>query len=110
MTENMITIAKKSKEAFLKMMNLDISIKNKALASIAKKLEENKEEIFKANEEDLKEAQNLLDNGEINKATFDRLKLNEAKLNDLIKGLNDLIHLDDPINKILWAKELDKDL
>lgn len=110
MTENMITIAKKSKEAFLKMMNLDTSIKNKALASIAKKLEENKEEIFKANKEDLKDAQNLLDNGEINKATFDRLKLNEAKLNDLVKGLNDLIHLDDPINKVLWAKELDKDL
>ena len=37
-------------------------------------------------------------------------KINENKINDLITGLNDLIKLDDPVNKILWQKELDEDL
>lgn len=107
---NMLEIAKNSKEAFLKMMNLDDSTKNQALNLIAKKLEENKEEIFKANAQDLTEAQALVESGEINKATYDRLKLNETKLKDLIKGLNDLMKLEDPVNKVLWEKELDKNL
>ncbi len=107
---NMTQIAKNAKNAFLKMMTLDTDTKNKALLNIAKKLEENKEEIFKANKIDLEEAKLLVENGEINKATYDRLKLNENKLNDLIKGLNDLVHLKDPINEILWEKELDDGL
>ncbi len=103
-------VAKNAKNAYLKTMNLDAEIKNKALSAISKKIEENKEEIFKANDEDLKLAQIMLQEGKINQATFNRLKINENKINDLITGLNDLIKLDDPVNKVLWQKELDKDL
>lgn len=103
-------IAQNTKNAYLKTMNLDVEIKNKALSAIAKKIEENKEEIFKANNEDLKLAQTMLQEGKINQATFNRLKINENKINDLITGLNDLIKLDDPVNKVLWQKELDEDL
>ena len=103
-------IAQNTKNAYLKTMNLDVEIKNKALSAIAKKIEENKEEIFNANNEDLKLAQTMLQEGKINQATFNRLKINENKINDLITGLNDLIKLDDPVNKVLWQKELDEDL
>ena len=103
-------IAQNTKNAYLKTMNLDVEIKNKALSAIAKKIEENKEEIFKANNEDLKLAQTMLQEDKINQATFNRLKINENKINDLITGLNDLIKLDDPVNKVLWQKELDEDL
>ena len=101
---DMLKIAKDAKDAFLKMMNLDGSIKNEALNLIAKKLEENKEKIFKANQEDLLQAQELVNSGEINKATYDRLKLSETKLKDLIKGLDDLAKLENPVNKVLWQK------
>ena len=107
---NILEVAKNAKSAYLKTMNLDAEIKNKALSAISKKIEENKEEIFKANNEDLKLAQIMLQEGKINQATFNRLKINENKINDLITGLNDLIKLDDPVNKVLWQKELDEDL
>ena len=103
-------IAHNAKNAYLKTMNLDSEIKNQALDAIAKKIAENKTAIFEANNEDLKNAQIMLNEGEINQATFNRLKINENKINDLITGLNDLIKLDDPVNKVLWQKELDEDL
>ena len=103
-------VAQNAKNAYLKTMNLNSDIKNQALSAIAKKIEENKETIFSANNEDLKTAQIMLEEGKINQATFNRLKINENKINDLITGLNDLIKLDDPVNKVLWQKELDEDL
>lgn len=107
---DIIEIARYAKDAFLKTMTLSNEVKNEALKKIALKIEENKNLIFEANSKDLLEAQTMLENGEINKATFDRLKLNEQKLRDLIKGLNDLINLKDPVNEIIWQKELDKGL
>ena len=54
-------IAKNTKNAFLKVMNFDNSIKNKALENIVKKLKNYKEEIFETNKKDLEEAKKLLD-------------------------------------------------
>lgn len=103
-------VAQSAKNAYLKTMNLDVDIKNQALSAIAKKIEENKEAIFSANNEDLKNAQIMLEEGKINQATFNRLKINENKINDLITGLNDLIKLEDPVNRVIWQKELDDNL
>ena len=108
--EDILKIAKNAKKAYLTSMNLDNSVKNAILDKIKEKLEQNKEEILSKNQEDLKSAKTLLNSGEINSSTYDRLKLNEAKLRDLIKGLEDLKGLNDPVNQVLWQKELDKDL
>lgn len=112
MAENfdIIDIAKKEKEAFIKTMGLSSNIKNEALKSIALTIEENKDKVFEANKKDLLEADTLLQKGEITQAIYNRLKLDETKLRDLIKGLYDLIELEDPVNKVVWKKELDKDL
>lgn len=107
---NIIEIAKNAKTAFIDLMNLDSETKNKALENIAENIEKNKVEIFSANEKDLIEAKKLVEAGEINEATFNRLKLNEAKLRDLVLGLRDLIKLNDPVNNIVWQKELDEGL
>lgn len=107
---DIIQVAKNAKNAYLKTMNLDVEIKNQALSAIIDKIKQNKEAIFQANQKDLKEAKVMLENGKINQATYNRLKINENKINDLITGLNDLIKLDDPVNKVLWQKELDCDL
>lgn len=108
--EDILKIAKNAKKAYLTSMNLDNSVKNAILDKIKEKLEQNKEEILSKNQEDLKSAKTLLNSGEINSSTYDRLKLSEAKLRDLIKGLEDLKGLNDPVNQVLWQKELDKDL
>lgn len=105
-----IDIAKQAKEASLKLANLSTETKNLALKNIAEALEANKEQIMIANKMDLKEAQKMVDRGELSQAVFNRLKLDDAKMNTMIEGVKDLINLEDPINKCLLARELDEGL
>jgi len=110
MTENFIEIAKKAKQASLKIAEIDTSIKNQALNSIADAFEADKDAIFEANKQDLAEAEKLVENGEINKSTFNRLKLDENKMRDMIQGVRDIVLLDEPIGKVLLKRELDENL
>ena len=105
-----IQIAKNAKEASLKIADLSTEIKNKALLKIADKIEENKDEIFKANKIDLKVAEQLVEEGKLSKSTFNRLVFSENKMRDMIAGIRDVAKLDDPINKKLLVRELDFDL
>ncbi|MBQ8475898.1 gamma-glutamyl-phosphate reductase, partial [bacterium] len=104
------TIAKNAKDAFFKTINLSNEVKNLALYKIIQKLKSQKKEILDANYADLSDARILLESGEINKSTYDRLKLNDFKIKDLIAGLEDLIRIADPVNKEIFKKELDKGL
>jgi len=110
MEQNFIQIAKNAKKASLEIADLSADIKNLALEKIAKAFELNKNEIFEANKQDLQEAQELLNNGEINKSTYNRLKLDENKMRDMIQGVRDIAKLENPVGKILFKRELDKDL
>jgi glutamate-5-semialdehyde dehydrogenase len=77
--KDVIEIAKNAKTASVQMMSLTTSAKNDALENIAKNLSNKISEIMAANALDLKEAQKLLDRGEINKPTYDRLKLDDKQ-------------------------------
>ena len=105
-----IEIAKNAKEAALKIAGVNVNIKNNALNAVADAIENHKEEIFTANKTDLENAQILVDEGKLSKSTFNRLKLDENKMRDMIQGVRDIAKLDDPVGKILLRRELDKDL
>jgi len=105
-----IQIAKNAKEASLKIAGADVEIKNNALNNIADAIQTHKEEIFSANKNDLENAQNLVNEGKLSKSTFNRLKLDENKMRDMIQGVRDISELDNPVGKILLKRELDKDL
>ena len=105
-----VEIAKRAKQASLEIADLSEEIKNKALINIAKKIEQQKEDIFKANKEDLSAANELVENGEITKSTYNRLKLDENKLRDMVKGIRDIAALPNPVNKKLLVRELDEGL
>jgi len=107
---NFIEIAKNAKQASLKIAELSTDIKNSALNNIADFFEEYKNEIFEANKQDLIEAESLVTNGEITKSTFNRLKLDENKMRDMIQGVRDIANLEEPIGKKLLVRELDQDL
>lgn len=107
---NFEQIAKDAKEASLKIADLSTKVKNQALLKIADAVEANKEKIFEANREDLKSAEELVKSGEITKSTFNRLKLDENKMRDMLQGIRDIASLEDPINKKLLVRELDTDL
>lgn len=103
-------IAKKAKTASLEIADLSEEIKNSALLKIAENIENHEDEIFSANKTDLQEAESLVKSGEITQSIFNRLKLDENKLRDMVKGIRDISALPDPINRKLLARELDKDL
>lgn len=105
-----LEIAKNAKEASLKLANLPIETKNLALINVAKSLEDNKQAIMDANIQDLFEAKKMVERGELSQAVYNRLKLDESKMDTMIAGVMDLINLEDPINKCLMAKELDNGL
>lgn len=103
-------IAKSAKNAALEIADVSGDLKNKALLNIADALEKNKEKIFEANKKDLSDAEKLVETGELSKSTFNRLKLDQNKMRDMIQGIRDIAKLEDPINKKLLVRELDKDL
>ena len=105
-----IQIAKNAKEASLKIADLSTEIKNDALIKIADEIEASKDEIFDANKKDLSEAEKLVETGKLNKSTFNRLKLDENKMRDMVQGIRDIAKLEDPVNKKLLVRELDSDL
>ncbi len=105
-----VKIAEGAKKASLEIADLSEEIKNKALLNIADKIEAEKEEIFTANRQDLTEAERLVESGEITKSTFNRLKLDENKLRDMVRGIRDIAALPDPVNKKLLVRELDENL
>lgn len=105
-----IEIAKNAKKASLEIADLSTDIKNKALLKIADSIEKAKDEIFEANKQDLIAAEPLVDSGKLLKSTFNRLKLDENKLRDMIQGIRDIAALPDPINKKLLVRELDENL
>jgi len=107
---NFIDIAKNAKEASLKLANLSTDLKNFALEAVANSIEHNKQKIFNANAQDLADAKQMVASGELSQAVFNRLKLDENKMNAMISGIRDLIKLDDPVNKCLLARELDNNL
>ena len=80
--------------------------RNAALNAIADALISRKDEIFAANAEDCRAAE---ENG-IAPAVMKRLLFNEAKLSDVCKGIQQLMSLPDPIGRRLLRRELDSDL
>ncbi len=102
---NFEDIAKQAKNASLEMAELTTEIKNKALLKIANALEENKSQIFEANKTDLEQAKDS-----VSPSVFNRLKLDENKMRDMIQGIRDVVKLEDPIGKTLLARQLDEGL
>lgn len=102
---NFEDIAKQAKNANLEMAELTTEVKNKALLKIADALEENKSQIFEANKTDLEQAKDS-----VSPSVFNRLKLDENKMRDMIQGIRDVVKLEDPIGKTLLARQLDEGL
>ena len=95
-----IEIAKNAKNAAVEALQLSSDLKNKALNAIADIFEINKDEIILANKKDLDNAKDL------SSSMFNRLKLDENKIRDMIQGVRDIANLPDPINKEIWSRDI----
>ena len=102
---NFIELASSAKSASKKLATLSTELKNSALLAVAEGLENNKDKIFEANKHDLELAED-----KIPQAVFNRLKLDENKMRDMIQGVVDVYELEDPIGKTLMQRALDTGL
>lgn len=95
--------AERAREAFLR---LSTTVDRTAvLREAAEALRKNASSIFEANAKDLAEAK-----GKIAEPLYKRLVLNEAKLRDVIDGIEQIATMDDPVGRVLENTELDQGL
>ncbi|HHW32139.1 MAG TPA: glutamate-5-semialdehyde dehydrogenase [Clostridiaceae bacterium] len=99
-------ISVRAKEASIKLAAVNTEKKNAALSKIAELLWNRREEIFKANQEDLERSREE----KLSPPLLKRLKFDESKLKDVIDGIKSLILLEDPVGKTILATELDDGL
>jgi len=102
--------AKRARRASLKLANVATEEKNKALLRIADSIADNRERILAANAKDVEEAEVAVEEGKLSKPLLERLKLDDAKIEEMIKSVRDVAKLDDPVGKTLSAIELDDGL
>ncbi len=99
-------LAQSAKKASIRLSGISTEKKNSALKAIAQALKKNAERIKKANKQDMEKAANE----KISPALLKRLKFDENKINDVCSGIENLIKLDDPAGKTLYAIQMDKGL
>ena len=90
-------------DSFL-MATLNEATRDRALEEIAEALEKNKEAIFSANRKDLAAGADLAG------PLAARLKFDEHKLEEVVRGIHDLTRLPDPLFRVQMKRELDEGL
>lgn len=98
----LILHAQEAKNASHILACLKSEQKNQALKNIAEALCNSKDAIFEANKKDLSEAVS----NKLPDPIVKRLKFDEHKLDEVVSGINSLIGLEDPVNKIKLHTEL----
>ncbi|QCC52014.1 glutamate-5-semialdehyde dehydrogenase [Halapricum salinum] len=106
-TDGQVTEAQ---QAALRLANVSEDDRDDALQSIADAIREHSEAILEANEQDVAEAEQLLEEGEYTQALVDRLKLDDGKLESIAEMVESVAAQDDPLGETLEARELDDDL
>jgi glutamate-5-semialdehyde dehydrogenase len=105
-TQALTEIAKQTRQAAVKLGNLDAATKNQALEAVAKALAAASSEIVAANIADCQAAEIA----GVAKPLCDRLKLDETKLQGAIAGILDVAKLPDPVGAVQMHRELDAGL
>ncbi len=102
--------AARAKEASYVLAALPPETKDRALNAMACALRVHADEILAANRLDLQQARLAVEAGHMKPALYERLKLTREKLETVIKGVEELVELPDPVGRVLAATELDEGL
>src|SRR5438552_8129907 len=97
LTEQMSQLARQAKAAGRELARLTTAEKNECLVAMADALEQNREDIRKANARDMDGAAQMA----LSSAMFDRLRLDDQRIAAMAKGLREVAALPDPVGKIL---------
>ncbi len=103
---DMENLGKLAKAASVSLARLSTKEKNNALNIIADTLTANSADILKANEIDLENARN----NDVAPAMYDRLRLDEKRLNGIISDMRSVSKLPDPVGEEFDSKVLENGL
>jgi glutamate-5-semialdehyde dehydrogenase len=103
---DILEVAERARAAALKMSSLSSEAKDKAILAIAEEIDKQRLELNTVNSDDVKEAEKA----NLAAPLMKRLKLDDSKIDDMIKGLRSLAQLEDPVGKTLLSIEMDEDL
>ena len=100
MTLNLQKITKNSRIAFDSKVNT--TKKNRVLKNFSSLLKKNKKKIIKENQKDIKFSKKK----KLKENLIKRLEIDEKKINNIIKSINQIIRIKDPTNRILekWKR------
>jgi glutamate-5-semialdehyde dehydrogenase len=101
-----VEVAKRARVAALKMGNVSGETKNKVLLAVAERIDSKRAHLQQVNAMDV---ENAVKAG-LPPPLVKRLKLDITKINEMTKGLRSLVLLDDPVGKVLLAREMDRGL
>ncbi|MBO4902690.1 MAG: glutamate-5-semialdehyde dehydrogenase [Lachnospiraceae bacterium] len=99
-------ITKRMKADSFRMAALSEDTRNKILLAVKEALLENREAIFAANRQDMENAKA----NNIPSPVMKRLLFDEHKLKTVADGIDQLIGLEDPINRVVLEREMDAGL
>ena len=108
--ESISTIVSLARKRALQLAALPNEEKDKLLAAISQKIQNNRDEIALANRKDIDAASDLVAKGELSQALANRLNLSDDKIDQLSAYLDSVLKLDDPIGKIQYEVTLDDGL
>ncbi|MCF0221118.1 MAG: glutamate-5-semialdehyde dehydrogenase [Fibrobacter sp.] len=94
-------LAKNARKASKNLRTLKAESRNAVLRLMAEKLRQKKAEILAANKMDLD-----ANAGKISDSMMDRLTLNDARIEAMAKGAEEIAAFADPLDKVLEAREL----
>ena len=95
--------ASRAREAVLGMAAIDGDVKNRSLRAIQDTLRRDRDVIFRANRDDLTAAAK----NQVPSPLIKRLKFDDAKLGEVLDGIDMLISLENPTGKTISSRELD---
>ncbi len=99
--EEIIRRAAAAKRAAYALANVSTETKNKALLAMAESLQANKDDILFKNEIDVEAAKEA----GLSAALIDRLLLTESRIAAMIKGLQEIAGLKDPVGEVISSTE-----
>jgi len=98
-------LIKEAKKATVEMSVLATDTKDKALEAMAEALDRNRSRIIAENGKDLKDAE-----GRISGSFYKRMVVDDAKIDEMVKGVRSVMSLRDPVGEVMSTKDLDDGL
>lgn len=93
-------ISRRAKKASREMRSLKAEKKNRALNNVANLLDKRRDEIIKANKLDWENGRRA----GLSNALLDRLLLNDQRVNDMVKSVEEIALIEDPVGEVIGMR------